>query len=156
MEASFPPSEFRTYEGQRALLAAPRYRLITERESESGLSAFMAVWEFPEFRFVEHFAVVPAMRGRGLGERLLKSYLEKSPGLVLLEVEPPDSEWPRRRIGFYERLGFTLNPYPYAQPPLRVGQSALPLHIMSYPGLLEERQFAFFKETVFRVVYKVL
>jgi ribosomal protein S18 acetylase RimI-like enzyme len=154
MEASFPISEFRTREAQRSLLADPLYRLITDHDDSGKVTAFMAVWEFPEFRFVEHIAVDPAVRGQRLGERLMRAYIVESAVPVVLEVESPDNEWSRRRIGFYERLGFTLNPFEYMQPPLREGQAELPLNIMSYGQPLTDKQFVFFRDTVYRVVYK--
>jgi len=155
MEISFPASEFRTREGQKALLADPHYRLITEENIKGSIIAFMAVWEFPEFRFVEHIAVHPAARGEGLGDMLMRDYIAESPIPVLLEVEPPGNEWALRRIGFYERLGFFLNAYEYMQPPLRKGQADLPLYVMSYARPLSGEEFALFKKQLYRDVYKI-
>jgi ribosomal protein S18 acetylase RimI-like enzyme len=156
MTASFPVSERRTHDGQRALLDDPHYRLIKETDENNKLIAFLAVWEFPSFRFVEHIAVDPAIRGGGLGGKLMAAYIEESEIPVLLEVEPPDTELAGRRIGFYERLGFHLNLFDYVQPPLQKGQQDLPLHIMSYPQLLTEDEFAVFKEVLYTKVYKIL
>ncbi|MCL6601544.1 MAG: GNAT family N-acetyltransferase [Paenibacillus sp.] len=155
MEASFPISEFRTREGQWTLLNDLRYRLITDYDDKGGVIAFMAAWEFAEFRFVEHIAVHPAVRGQGLGDKLMKTYISESLTPVVLEVEPPLNEWSCRRIGFYERLGFFLNPFEYKQPPLREGQPELPLMIMSYAQPLTDVAFEHFKETVYRYVYKI-
>lgn len=66
MEASFPTSEIRTYEGQQELLDVSHYRLITEVNAEGKIIAFIACWEFPGFRFVEHIAVDPSIRGGAL------------------------------------------------------------------------------------------
>ncbi|OBZ09016.1 GNAT family acetyltransferase [Bacillus sp. FJAT-27264] len=156
MEASFPISEFRTREAQEALLDHPRYRLITDKNDEGSIIAFMAVWEFAEFRFVEHIAVDPAARGKGAGDKLMRAYIAASEIPVLLEVEPPADEWSRRRIGFYERLGFCINTYDYMQPPLREGQDDLPLKIMSHARPINEDEFNHFKDTVYKHVYKVL
>jgi ribosomal protein S18 acetylase RimI-like enzyme len=156
MESSFPISEFRTREAQEALLKNPRYRLITDKNDNGKVMAFMAVWEFPEFRFVEHIAVDPAARGKGAGDKLMRGYIEVSKTPVLLEVEPPEDEWSRRRIGFYERLGFCLNTYDYLQPPLREGQADLPLKIMSHTRPLTTEEFNHFRDTVYRDVYMVL
>jgi hypothetical protein len=71
----------------------------------------------------------------------------------VLEVEPPVDEWTRRRIGFYERLGFHLNHFDYVQPPLREGRADLRLQIMSYPGALAEQDFAPCKEILYTEVY---
>lgn len=92
MEASFPTSEIRTFEGQQELLDVPDYRLITEMNSEGKIVAFMACWEFPGFRFVEHIAVDPSIRGGGIGKKLMTEYISLSNKPVLLEVERPLGE----------------------------------------------------------------
>ncbi|MBT2289642.1 GNAT family N-acetyltransferase [Paenibacillus albidus] len=156
MEVSFPPSEIRTYEDQRALLTLPEYRLLTEQDADGRTIAFLAAWEFAAFRFVEHIAVGPQIRGGGLGRKLMTRYIGQSPKPVLLEVEPPMGELEQRRVGFYERLGFHLNSYDYVQPPLRKGQADLPLQIMTYPGPLTAEEFSSFRAVLYTEVYKVI
>lgn len=155
MEASFPVSEIRTFGGQRALLADPHYHLFTEQDAEGRVLAFVAAWEFPELRFVEHIAVNPEVRSGGIGGRLMNAYLERSDTAVLLEVEPPEGKLAQRRIGFYERLGFHLNPFSYVQPPLREGQEDLPLRIMTYPRPVTEQEFRHFRDILYKEVYQV-
>lgn len=60
----------------------------------------------------------------------------------------------QRRIGFYERLGFRLNPFEHVQPPLQKGHPELPLKIMSYPQTLTGEEFALLKEILYTRVYK--
>jgi GNAT superfamily N-acetyltransferase len=115
----------------------------------------LAAWEFPLFRFVEHIAVNPAMRGSGVGRKIMVTYIGESLKSILLEVEHPKTELAKRRIGFYERLGFQLNPFEYVQPPLQKGQANLPLQIMSYPQVLIEKEFSLFKEILYTNVYRV-
>jgi ribosomal protein S18 acetylase RimI-like enzyme len=155
MEATFPECEIRTYAGQRALLSNPYYRLVTETDDNGSIIAFLAGWEFPLFRFVEHIAVNPAIQGGGIGTKLMSAYIEQSTKPVLLEVEPPDTSIAQRRVSFYERLGFQLNPFQYVQPPLRDGQADLPLNIMSYPQPLKEAEFVMFREILYTEVYKI-
>jgi len=156
MKASFPESERRTYAGQKELLADPHYRIICEEDSNNRLVAFLAVWEFPMFRFVEHIAVDPTTRGSGIGGKIMAVYIEESSKPILLEVEYPDTELAQRRIGFYERLGFHLNSFEHVQPPLRKGESDLPLKIMSYPQILTEEDFYLYQEILYTNVYKVV
>lgn len=155
MKASFPENERRTYAGQKELLANPHYRLITQTNDNNQIIAFLTAWEFPFFRFVEHIAVDPGARGTGIGRKLMTAYIEESSKPVLLEVEPPDTDLARRRISFYERLGFQVNPYEHMQPPLQKGQPYLPLKLMSYPQILTEEEFALCKEILYTNVYKV-
>ncbi|TKH42891.1 GNAT family N-acetyltransferase [Paenibacillus terrae] len=153
MEASFPETECRIFASQKALLTHPSYRLITEKGEQGHTIAFLAGWEFTHFRFVEHIAVDQAIRGGGLGKKLMSRFISQSDKLVVLEVEPPEDEWTRRRIGFYERLGFHLNDFEYVQPPLRAGQTDLRLQIMSYPYALTEQDFAPFRQILYTEVY---
>ena len=155
MEASFPVSEMRTYSGQRALLDNPHYRIYTEQDASGRITGFLAAWEFPLLRFVEHIAVNPDTRGGGIGRKLMNSYLARSDKPVLLEVEPPVGELEQRRIGFYERLGFHLNQFDYVQPPLRTGQPDLPLRIMTYPGPVRQSEFQVYREILYTEVYKI-
>lgn len=155
MEASFPVSEFRTCDGQQSLLHHPNYRLFTEQDAKGRTLAFLAAWEFPDLRFVEHIAVDPTLRGGGLGKKLMSDYIACSDIPVLLEVEPPNGEMEQRRIGFYERLGFHLNAYEYVQPPLRAGQADLPLCIMTYPRPINGQEFQRYREILYTEVYKV-
>jgi len=155
MEASFPENERRTYAGQKELLADQYYRLITETDNHNQIVAFLAAWEFPLFRFVEHIAVDPIMRGSGMGGKMMTKYMEESKKTILLEVEYPDTELAQRRIGFYERLGFHLNPFEYVQPPLQNGQDDLPLKLMSYPQPLTDDEFILYRESLYKNVYKI-
>lgn len=155
MEASFPVSERRTYSGQKALLDNPHYRIYTGQDAAGRITAFLAAWEFPALRFVEHIAVNPATRGSGIGYKLMNSYIARSDKPVLLEVEPPIGELEQRRIGFYERLGFRLNHFEYVQPPLRTGQPDLPLLIMTYPRPISQAEFQAYREILYTEVYKI-
>ncbi|MEC0169213.1 GNAT family N-acetyltransferase [Paenibacillus graminis] len=155
MEASFPDNEFRTYSGQKGLLSLPHYRLYTERGADNRILAFLAAWEFPELRFIEHLAVNPDIRGGGIGKKLMQDYLAHSDKTVVLEVEPPVNELAARRIGFYERLGFHLNPFDYVQPPLREGQAELPLQLMTYPRPATQQEFRQFRDILYSEVYNI-
>ena len=70
MEHSFPLDEHRPYEEQEALLQREQYRIVGAMGERGELAGFMAVWEFPEFLFLEHFAVAETYRNRGMGPRL--------------------------------------------------------------------------------------
>lgn len=155
MEASFPVTEIRTFSGQKSLLSHPHYRLHTELDTENRIQAFLAAWEFPELRFVEHLAVNPEIRGGGIGKKLMQAYLALADKPVVLEVEPPENKLAERRIGFYERLGFHLNPFDYVQPPLREGQADLPLRIMTYPRQVTLQEFRMFRDILYTEVYNI-
>ncbi|MEC0128379.1 GNAT family N-acetyltransferase [Paenibacillus pabuli] len=153
MKQSFPESEYREYSKQKELLANSHYRLFTEVNEQNEVIGFLAAWEFEEFRYVENVAVSPAIRGGGIGKKMMNHFMQQSDKPIILEVELPENELKRRRIGFYERLGFHLEDYAYVQPALRVGQDALPLRIMSYPARMTSIEFEAMKKILYKEVY---
>lgn len=76
---------------------------IVRESDEKSVQGFAAVWEFDKFAFVEHLAVEPSNRNKGIGARILEM-LHCSIGKKLcLEVEPSKDEMSVRRIAFYKR-----------------------------------------------------
>ena len=71
----------------------------------------------------------------GIGGRMLDAMLARCGKRACLEAELPETELAARRIGFYERHGFTVNAgYPYCQPALAPGGSPLPMHLLTTEG----------------------
>ena len=154
MEKSFPKDEYRTREEQLALFDRPRYRVYLYRAEEDGaICGFAAVWTLGEVCFLEHLAVDPCIRNRGIGANILRELLTLYGGRVCLEVELPETDMAIRRIGFYERLGFTLNRYPYLQPAMSRGQNAVPLWIMTSWGSIGAEEFEALRDLLYDQVY---
>ena len=66
---------------------------------------------------------------------MLDALLARFDKPACLEAELPETELAARRIGFYERHGFTVNAdYPYFQPTLTPGGSPIPLHLLTTGG----------------------
>ncbi len=108
----------------------------------------------PAFRYIEHFATLPQLRGKGLGSAALAAYREAAAGVpVVVEVELPEDETSRRRVDFYRRNGFALLSRPYTQPPYRPGGESLPLAIMSTDPTFAETHYAHIVSTLRREVY---
>ena len=147
MQASFSDDEYRPYDEQLALFEEPEYRIYYMP------AGFLAVWEFESFIYIEHFAVDPALRNSGTGSAMLQE-LKQYQKPICLEVELPEDELTRRRIGFYERNGFVFNEYPYIQPPISKGKSPVPLRIMTYRSEITREEFQKMKEILYRRVYK--
>ncbi len=149
LEDSFPAEERRSFEGQRQLLERPDYKILGLRgDSLKGLAA---VYDREGFLFLEHLAVSESCRNQGLGAELLKLLSERGKPIVL-EVEPPESELARRRIGFYQRNGFFLNEYPYVQPPLAAGRP-VELLLMTSGKALSQEEFQRVKTILYKDVY---
>ena len=104
--------------------------LLYEGDQFQGILLY---WEGPGFRYVEHFAIAPELRGGGVGARALAELCGQ--GIpVILEIDPPVDEISVRRQHFYERCGFSKNPFPHVHPPYRKGFQGHPLVVMVRPG----------------------
>ena len=139
MEQSFPADERRKKEGQQKLLEEEKYELLGVRNG-GRLLAFLAVWEFAEFVFIEHFAVSETARNSGIGGKMLEELARQKAGKVVLEVELPEDSLKKRRIGFYE-------------PPMGEDRHEIPLRIMSAPEPLSEDEFQSVRTELYKSVY---
>lgn len=155
MEESFPPNERRTRAEQMKLLNDPKFKVYAVKTEET-VKAFMTVWVIEDWMFIEHFAVNPKLRNGGIGKQFITEMIAKCNMRVCLEAEPPsEGEMAERRIGFYQRNGFTLNEYPYRQPSITKGQAPVDLMIMTTGGEISKTEFLRLKELLYRNVYKV-
>lgn len=153
MEESFPEDERRTYAEQRALLDESEYKIYAFTDGKQ-IRAFIAIWEFEKAIFVEHLAVSSEYRNAKLGSKILQKLMSESDKMICLEVELPNNEIAKRRIGFYERNGFYLNGYDYVQPPMSEGKSELPLSIMTSQRKIDESEFEYIRSMLYKKVYK--
>lgn len=149
---SFSEDERRIKEKQYALLSNPLYNLDTYEENDRTV-AYIAYWDFGDFLYVEHLATEPEMRGRGIGGKMLKDLIKQKNRLTVLESEKPDEEIAKRRIGFYDRLGFKVNSYEYFQPSYGEGKEELSLVFLSNPRLLAPDEFEKIRLTIYKNVY---
>ena len=153
LEEAFPVTELRVKEDQKSLLGEECYRLYGVRK-DGRFAAVFGVWEIDDFLYIEHFAVRKDCRNGGYGGICLDALLEEKAKPMVLEVEVPEDEMTRRRVGFYERHGLVYNDYPYLQPPLRKGNELLPLRLMTKPTAIDEATYERYKKRMYAVVYK--
>ena len=149
---SFPPSEIRSYEGQKNLLELDEYEIYVLKKDDE-LLAFFAEWANEDFRFVEHLAVNPSYRSQGLGSKTLKAYHEQDDRPVILEVETPKDEVSKKRIKFYEKNGYYLSNFQYMQPIINKGYDTVELVLMTYPKLLDSETLKQVKAWLNKTVY---
>jgi RimJ/RimL family protein N-acetyltransferase len=116
---------------------------------------FITGWEFDAFVYVEHFAIDETARNGGFGAVAMKQFIAQATHPVVLEVELPTDELSRRRIGFYERLGFIPDSHAYQQPPYNKGDSWLPMRLMAYGPIDLGESFDIIKACLYKEVYKV-
>lgn len=89
--------------------------------------------------YIEHLAVNPDVRNLGAGSYVIREFFNLSPGGVILEVEPPDTELAARRINLYRRLGCVLHKdIEYIQPPYFQGNKPISLLLMTSPDIQSE------------------
>lgn len=116
---------------------------------------FISQWDFDTFTYVEHAAFDPSVRGKGLGSSAFAHLLNRLDRPCILEVEPPTGDIEKRRIGFYERLGFKLSPYLYVQPPYSPDKHPLMMRLMTHNSSPEnESTIARQIEIIYQNVYQ--
>ena len=150
---SFPAHEQREIRSQNQILTQDAYHfdIVCDRGEFIGEILY---WEVAGFFYIEHFCVLPAMRNKHYGQKILNAY-QQTP--LILEIDPPVDEISIRRKGFYERCGFVENPYRHIHPPYHADHRGHELVIMSLPRMLEADEYACFNHylqgTVMRDVY---
>ena len=94
---AFPRRERRNDATQAAALADPAFRAegIWLNDKIAGLVFY---WEHPEFHYIEHLALSPAMRARNIGSEVLETFCRNR--RVILEIEPPEDTLTVRRLRF--------------------------------------------------------
>ena len=73
-----------------------------------------------------------------------------------MSQEMPQEEMAQRRIGFYQRNGFTLWENEYYQPPYKAGDSFLPMRLMVHGALDSQKDYEKVKQRIYRDVYNAL
>lgn len=155
--SAFPESERRPVEKQRFNIENKDmfhcYLFIENNETPIG---FITIWKFTDFYYAEHLAVDPALRNGGYGSRVMQTLLRELKKPLILEVETPEDEMSKRRIGFYQRQGFEICDTGYVQPPYRKGGESLPMYLMvankPQQNMLDLQTI---KETIYKEVYEV-
>lgn len=155
IKSAFPSDEYREYDEQRKLFDVSEYSVYALKDGEK-IAAIIAFWSFNDFAYIEHFAVDEKHRNKGLGAKLLKEFADKIDKQIILEVELPNTETAKRRIGFYERNGFFLNNYPYVQPAFSKNKKPLPLLIMTSNSPVDNQKFNKIKAALYHKVYKII
>ena len=98
------PTTREWYEGE---LKRPEVCFIyVMRTEQHPVAAFCAFWLVAEQAHINNLAVLPELRGRGLGTQLLERIIDEAAhlGASMLTLEVRESNRPARRL--YERAGF--------------------------------------------------
>lgn len=142
--SSFPFHEQREDGSQRRIMGNGEYEfyLIYEERAWVGL---LLCWETADFIYVEHFCILPEMRGRGCGGKALE-LLHQRGKQVILEIDPPEDEVSIHRKAFYERAGYRANSFAHIHPPYHEGFQGHRLVVMSHPAALSAEEYGSFNE----------
>ena len=133
--ASFPLNERRISNQQSDVFKKQEYQ-VDLYLLDNHVVGFIAFWATKDFIYIEHLAIAPEVRSKGLGSVILKPFIETKPIPVILEIEPTIDDQTRRRLKFYESLGFIRNDHLHFQPPYHPEDQPLKLEILTYPHLI--------------------
>lgn len=154
MTRSFPSDEYRDLDELRDITDhRPHFynNVVLNDGTPIGLLSY---WDFDDFYYAEHFAIDPTQRNGGYGKAVLQHLCQLLDKPIVLEVEEPDEEMARRRIGFYQRNGFVLWDNEYRQPPYKPGDPCLPMRLMVYGPLDSRKDYNRVVRRIYRDVYK--
>jgi len=143
--ASFPLNERRVSNQQTDVFKKKEYQ-VDIYLSDNHVIGFTAFWTTTDFIYIEHFAIAPEVRSKGLGSAILKPFIETKPIPVILEIEPTIDDLTSRRLKFYESLGFIRNDHLHFQPPYHITDQPLHLVILTYPNQINENLYQQFTQ----------
>ena len=141
---SFPPHEQREEVSQTEILANSAYHFDVVCDNGKFIGEIL-YWDIGNFRYIEHFCVLPSMRNHNYGQKILAALQDKP---LILEIDPPVDDISKRRKGFYERCGFAENPYPHIHPPYHKGNTGHNLVVMSSPNVLTSEEYEMFRRAL--------
>lgn len=152
---SFPPNERRPVVEFLRLLQDDKtftVYLILDDDKRVG---FLTTWTFDTFIYAEHFAIAPEYRSAGYGKEVMEAFIGQTTLPIILEVETPENELAKRRIAFYERVGFKAWNIPYTQPAYEEKYGPVPMVLMTYRTIALDKLFDNIKSLIYKKVYNV-
>lgn len=153
-QKSFPPHEQRQADCQGKIMDTRDYHfdLIYDQDVFAGLILY---WQTDSFLYVEHFCIDPKLRNGKYGQRALELLKEKGQ-TIILEIDPPVDEMAKRRQGFYQRAGFSVNDFSHVHPPYCRGNRGHSLVVMSWPERMSFDLYQEFDQYLKNVVMEIV
>lgn len=152
---SFPETERRDFDLFCKLLTnEERFRLYVILYNEE-YAGFITLWQFEGFYYVEHFAIDSAFRSGGIGSVAMTKVKDMLDTNIILEVEDPIDDLTKRRVRFYEALGFCIVDANYKQPPYREGDSWYDMKLMSFGELEMKKEYERVRDCIYEYVYNI-
>lgn len=153
-EEAFPLNERRLFDAQVKLMSDSKYHFDILIDNNQ-LIGFLLWWNLETFRYIDHFATSKQLRNKGYGKLIIENFINSNDKPILLEVELPVSELNKRRIKFYERIGFKLNQHHYELPDFEGNQSPLELKLMTYPSLISKKDVEQFVKNCHPIIFDI-
>jgi GNAT superfamily N-acetyltransferase len=141
-EDAFPSWEREDFDRLVQRGAGPGARqmsLVDDDGTVVGIATLSTVTTSKKWWFLEYFAVAPQQRGHGIGSRFWQAIAEDLHFPVVLEIEQPDDvtadpndlDVRRRRLRFWQRLGFVVLPVHRFRVPRLDGDGDEPMLLMA-------------------------
>lgn len=153
-DGSFPADEKRDFELHKECMKNREFSFNAVFCDEK-ICGFIALWDFDDFVFIEHFAIKEELRNKGIGKEIVCKIKEKNEKMIILETLKPEDDISARRIAFYERNAFVINDFDYVQPSYGKGKESVPMKIMSYPEKIKSEKFEDIKKEIYSSVYGI-
>jgi len=150
---AYPPQERRSWAGLEYELNYEKRFCAHALVQNDKFVGFFNYWVFNNFYYIEHIAVVPALRGQNIGTEAMEIFKSQTKLPIVFEVEIPDNPVAQRRIHFYEKLGFSIVTHDYAQPPYEDDEVLLPMKLMTNELDFAEANFTLIREMLYEKVY---
>lgn len=151
---SFPRNERRPMGAFHSLIENENiFTVFVVLNDEDERIGFLTYWEFDDYIYAEHYAIAPEFRNGGNGRIAMETFIQQFDKPIVLEVELPETEISKRRIGFYERIGFKLWNIEYQQPPYEEDGSPVPMFLMTQGNIDLNKDFDSIKEELYSKVY---
>lgn len=149
---SFPYHEQREAWSQGNIMNDPEYHFELIFDGDTFVGEILS-WDTDDFIYVEHFCILPSLRGFGYGTKAL-ALLSGRDKTVILEIDPPTDDAAIRRQSFYERAGYVKNPFFHVHPPYHKGMKPHELVLMSNPSVISGDMFGKFTDYMKNTVMK--
>lgn len=149
---SFPLFEQRTFEHQLTAFKSNIYHMDAYLDKNE-VVGFIGYWIFPDYAYIEHYAMAEEMRGQGYGTLILRDFLLRMKGkIVVLEIDPVVDEVSTRRLHFYQKLGFRESPFRHQCPSYQPDAVEGELWVLTYPVTVDCDFYDMFYRDLHRVV----
>lgn len=134
---SFPLREQRTYTHQSTAFKSPLYHMDAYLQ-DGEVAGFIDYWIFPDYAYIEHYAMAETARGKGYGTHILQDFLTRMAGrTVVLEIDPVVDEISTRRLHFYQNLGFQESPFRHDCHAYQPDEEEGELWVLTWPATVD-------------------